>query len=175
LALKLDNEFPPDFFKDVYPAIETYFKDLRKHKLESLECVGQEGCMRRLQLADLASKRTLLLAIKNSNPELNKLKEKEIDKIFKDLTENFRDTEKGETPWNKATSIFNVIGGMGWDYGSEHGQVHYFSDHEHIIPLYTYGVTTMDFDLTLIPNFSDMSRKKAKEAVVDYFGTKKEK
>ncbi len=49
-------------------------------------------------------------------------------------------------PWKKPKTIL-ATAFEGYEYGSERGQVRHITDHNHILPLYDYGVGTYDFKM----------------------------
>lgn len=57
----------------------------------------------------------------------------------------------------------------GYSYGTERGQVRSISDHDHILPLYSYGVGTFDFDLKKVNPMSKLAQAEAEKDVNIYF------
>lgn len=71
-------------------------------------------------------------------------------------------------PWAVSKSIL-ATAMEGYDFGTERGQVRFITDHDHILPLYDYGVGTYDFDLEKVRPLAAMSREKAEDAVNLFF------
>jgi hypothetical protein len=71
-------------------------------------------------------------------------------------------------PWQQPKSILGAAF-EGYAYGSEMGQIKNISDHNHIIPLYNYGIDTYDFKMNKIRPLVKLSQAKAKEKVEEYF------
>lgn len=57
----------------------------------------------------------------------------------------------------------------GYSYGAERAQVRDIGDNNHIIPLYSYGVGTFDFDLKKVNPMAKMAQVKAEKDVNNYF------
>ena len=57
----------------------------------------------------------------------------------------------------------------GYSFGAERGQVRSIKDNDQIIPLYSYGVGTFDFDMKKINPMAKLSQAKAEKDVNIYF------
>lgn len=62
----------------------------------------------------------------------------------------------------------------GYSFGAERAQVRTINDNDHIIPLYSYGVGTFDFDLKKVEPMAKLSQDKAEVHIRSYFETKKQ-
>lgn len=71
-------------------------------------------------------------------------------------------------PWAKNKSIL-AAGFEGYFYGAERGQIRSITDHDHILPLYDYGVGTYDFDLDKVRPMEKVAQNEAEIAVGLYF------
>jgi uncharacterized membrane protein YgaE (UPF0421/DUF939 family) len=71
-------------------------------------------------------------------------------------------------PWLKPVSLLTTAM-EGYAYGSEKGQVKQISDHNHILPLYDYGIGTFDFDMKKVKLMIELAQAKAKDATLDFF------
>ncbi|MBC8147062.1 MAG: hypothetical protein H8E98_03670 [Bacteroidetes bacterium] len=71
-------------------------------------------------------------------------------------------------PWAKKKSIL-LTAFEGFSFGSERGQIKRISDHNHIIPLYDFGVGTYDFDLEKVVSNAKLAREMAEKDVTKYF------
>jgi len=72
------------------------------------------------------------------------------------------------TIWLKKKSIL-AIALEGYSFGAERGQVRIISDNDHILPLYSYGVGTFDFDLKKVNPMAKMAQAEAEKDVNKYF------
>ena len=77
--------------------------------------------------------------------------------------------KKNIAPWEVKKSII-ATAMEGYSYGSERGQIRMPSDHDHIVPLYSYGVDVYDFDMSKIKPLASLSQDEAENAVNNYFG-----
>lgn len=170
LAIKLDNTYPREWINTIYramaglgntnPRVLTFDKKREK-------AIGK---LIRLQLP------TAIAVIHSQgrndflNPEdLAKFNDECYERIASDiLSLQTQTTSKNKVPWNKKKAIFGTAF-EGYAYGSENGQIRYLSDHQNIIPLYSYGLGTYDFDLAKIEGLVQVSQKKSRERVLDYF------
>jgi hypothetical protein len=57
----------------------------------------------------------------------------------------------------------------GYSYGAERAQVREIGDNDHIIPLYSYGVGTFDFDLKKVNPMVNLSQVMAEKHVNKFF------
>ncbi len=121
--------------------------------------------LRTLRTDVLAKTRERLIA----NEDLQDLDDECYNRIATDVVRLYRDiTTRHKMPWNNKKSI--VMTAMeGYAYGSEEGQIRFLSDHANIVPLYSYGVGTFDFDLSKIRGLVTLAQKKAAQEVKKYF------
>lgn len=77
--------------------------------------------------------------------------------------------ENEHKPWSVNKNILMTTM-EGYEFGTGDGQIRYMSDHNFIIPLYTYGVSTFDFDFKkeLMP-LVKLSQEKSRAAIDKYF------
>ena len=68
-------------------------------------------------------------------------------KVSKELVSEYKETTGGFTPWNRDVSVVSALMNS-LQFGFDQGQIESIDDNENIIPLYCYGVDTLDFDLT---------------------------
>jgi predicted acylesterase/phospholipase RssA len=71
-------------------------------------------------------------------------------------------------PWEIRKGI-SVPMAEGYAYGSELGQLRFMSDHNYIIPLYSCGIGTYDFDLDKVKTLVKLSQEVSEKAIEDYF------
>ena len=57
----------------------------------------------------------------------------------------------------------------GYSYGSERNQIKHVSDHNHIIPLYDFGVGTYDFVMKKVKPMEKLAQDEAQKAINNYF------
>jgi predicted acylesterase/phospholipase RssA len=170
LAVKLDNTFPKEWVARVFKLMreqeatmsaQRYFKKVKrglfggilKQKLPFLRRTVDGD-----QVFDLFEEDD----IKSLNmASYDHIAEAVID-IHKSMVERYK------TPWNKKKSI-TALAMEGYAYGSEEGQIRYLSDHLQIIPVYSYGIGTYDFNLDAIMPLVDLAKRKAEQKVVNYF------
>lgn len=181
VALKLDSTFPDDLLKSLYESLEKVYKGkYNRNQTESLTFLLREQKHWTKKLIHLnftswikkdKKKEEInqnLNEILNSNEKLI-FKKEDLDNIFESVLKLHElNTKKNQTPWNSPKSIINTAL-EGYSYGSSAGQIKMLSDHEHLIPMYSFGVGTFDFDLTKISGLVKLSQMKAKEQVAEYF------
>lgn len=171
LAIKLDNSFPADLISSLN----------EKHSNSFIQIINLE----KLIDDDLYSQ--------SSNPNVNAEYEKLITSVRLDLYENYlKDsdiTQKAldrnailklmeqmvkaykknkSTIWLHKKSILSIAM-EGYSFGAERAQVRGIKDNEHIIPLYSYGVGTFDFDMKKVNPMAKMAQEKAAKHVKEYF------
>jgi len=73
---------------------------------------------------------------------------KSINKIIEQWLNEYGESNE-VTPWSERKSIL-ATAFEGYSYGTERGQIRDISDHNHIIPLYDYGVGVYDFDMSKV-------------------------
>lgn len=91
---------------------------------------------------------------------------KAILKLIKQMAEICNNNK--ETIWLREKKIF-AIAMEGYSYGAERAQVRTINDNDHIIPLYSYGVGTFDFDLKKVNPMAKMAQDEAEKDVNKYF------
>jgi hypothetical protein len=195
LALKLDNSFPLSTQSQFYRVCETlrarHGKAIFKHSIilmkESFE--DQKTIERILEelkastnneLIELFSRNnTTIISIVNTLQEtIKKLvpmdegNSKDINYCLKKSAVSMLDkyfVENERTPWSKNKGILNTAI-EGYEFGTGDGQIRYMSDHNYIIPLYNYGVSTFDFNFKekLMP-LVKLANKHSKDALETYF------
>lgn len=196
LAVKLDGNFPPDFLAQVNGEIKNYLRfenemleklddDIFelpriqgfKDKSEQLKAdtYGQldkdyEILIKHMQVRFtqyLNSSKCTSELLEQENPiEVNVSREMVL-KLLKQWIK-FYGKENLIKPWEVSKSIF-ATAMEGYSYGSERGQIRKFSDHNHVISVYDFGVGTYDFDLDKVISQAKMSQSKAREAIHCYF------
>lgn len=57
----------------------------------------------------------------------------------------------------------------GYSFGAERAQVRTINDNNHLIPLYSFGVDTFDFDLKKVKPMAKMAQVMAEKDVKNYF------
>lgn len=114
-------------------------------------------------------------AAKNLSAKKRKRKIRKAQKVDRASVVEFIDAwvkENGKSnyvkPWAVPKSILQTAF-EGYSYGSERGQVRSFTDHDHIIPLYDFGVGTYDFDLSKVRPMAKKAQVEAEIAVHQYF------
>ena len=146
LSLKLDNSFPPEM------------KSLAKGILDDDK--NGKGFMKQIEETDGFLKQKVLqysfgmivgkkLRLKRSfarNIDLMEWPREVWIKIGKELIEEYRQTKRRFTPWNRQV---NAISGLmsSLQFGMDQGQIEDITDNDNIIPLYCYGIDTLDFDI----------------------------
>lgn len=171
LAIKLDNSFPADLISSLN----------KNHSNSFIQIIKLE----KLIDDDLYSQ--------SSNPKVNAEYEKLITSVRLDLYENYLIdsdiTQKSldrnailklmeqmvkayknnkSTIWLKKKSILSIAL-EGYSFGAERGQVREIGDNNHIIPLYSYGVDTFDFDMKKVKPMAKMAQTMAEKGVKNYF------
>ena len=72
------------------------------------------------------------------------------------------------SPWATKKSIL-ATAMEGYSYGTERGQIRDISDHNHIIPLYDFGVGVYDFDMSKIQPMIELAKQESEKHVNDFF------
>ena len=108
------------------------------------------------------------------NTDVNKIKQTKLDnkavnKLIKLWLEHYG-KHNNIKPWKEKRSILDTALD-GFSYGAERGQIKRPSDHNHIIPLYSYGVTTYDFDMKKTKPMAALAIAEAQEAIKNYFAS----
>ena len=78
------------------------------------------------------------------------------------------DKKENVAPWEEKKSIL-ATAMEGYSYGSERGQIRMLSDHNHIVPLYSFGVGTFDFDMAKVAPMEALSQEEAEKHINDFF------
>jgi len=76
--------------------------------------------------------------------------------------------KKNIAPWEVKKSII-ATAMEGYSYGSERGQIRMPSDHNHIVPLYSYGVGTFDFGMGKVAPMEKLAQEEAENHINDFF------
>lgn len=71
-------------------------------------------------------------------------------------------------PWKKPKAIL-ATAFEGYEYGSERGQVRHITDHNHILPLYDYGIGTYDFDMKKVMPMILLAQAQAEQDTSTFF------
>jgi predicted acylesterase/phospholipase RssA len=175
LSLKLDNSFPPEM------------KSLARGILDDDK--NGKGFMKQIEETDGLFKQKVLqysfgmivgkkLRLKRSfarNTDLMEMPQEVWIKIGKELIEEYRQNKRRFTPWNRQV---NAISGLmsSLQFGMDQGQIENVTDNENIIPLYCYGIDTLDFDLTakdMVP-LVNLAVQESEVAVRKYFSENKD-
>ncbi len=188
LAIKLDSQFPPDLLKDVYNAIKEYV-ELQEY-IDSLHLPDDDPVLRTL-LTQLNQKRVLVYSkteiifaeyLANDVLTLNDANKKdELKAIHTQIKKNNKAVEHLvntaiihykkdylSPPWTASKSMLTTAS-EGYAYGSEKGQVQDITDHNHIIPLYDYGIGTFDFDMSKVQPQIRLAQAMAQDKVYNFF------
>ncbi len=170
LSLKLDNSFPESLKNTVW----NYFENDKSGKtLERLtnwqDKLGTITFIKKIK-GDLKLKKAFERVKADEQNNLENLSEVVWIKICKELIEEYKLTKKGFTPWNKQVNAISALMSS-LQFGMDQGHIENIADNENIIPLYCYGVGTLDFDLTskeLLP-LVELANKESKKQVLNYF------
>jgi predicted acylesterase/phospholipase RssA len=173
VAIKLDDTFPKQWITRIYNILSDNLKAMGPVKQLTKE---QRGLLGKLLHANFR------LIFKNQNAaaqgqlldfdDISLLDRKSFEKIAVAIAElHEKMTQKHLKPWNKDKPIF-ALAGEGYSYGSESGQIRFLSDHEQIIPVFSYGITCYDFDMEEIRDLISLAKAKAELQVGDYFEIK---
>lgn len=177
LSLKLDNSFPTDMRNEARNILKNdkegrgLLRDLNEGAGVVKDKIAQYA------FASLLFKKMKLKKAHARNVDslklLNMSKEVWI-KIGKELIEEYRREVRGFTPWNKQV---NVLVGLlnSLQFGFDQGQIESIEDNENIIPLYCYGVGTLDFDLKSddLKPLVKMAVEESEKSVAKYFADAK--
>lgn len=172
LALKLDNSFPTDFMDNINTALAKYIKienELRvlisketeeSQKLEYSNQLDQEF---EKIICIVKSKFSVYFSAKESTLKDRKAIVKIIEKWLDEYGES-----NNIPPWATKKSIL-ATAMEGYSYGTERGQIRDISDHNHIIPLYDFGVGVYDFDMSKIQPMIELAKQESEKHVNDFF------
>jgi hypothetical protein len=173
IAIKLDKTFPKEWVMRMYKIFQLEAVDLGVGRMFDKRI--RKVLANALKVAIETNSKWL----KTDSDKLfdiedvKHLKNLKDDSSFEHVADSVIETyermiKKHRTPWNKQKSML-AVAGEGYAFGSEEGQIRYLSDHEHIIPLFSYGIGTYDFDLNSINGLVELSQKKAKAQTMEYF------
>jgi predicted acylesterase/phospholipase RssA len=175
LALKLDNSFP-DSIKDAC------FEFLRNDKggkiIEQFSNMEDKNALLLFAIKLLNApkiKKSFQIKVNNKNQDfLKDLSNEARVKISKELIQEYKLSISGFTPWNKQKFI---LGGLinALSFGFDQGQIEDISDNENIIPLYCYGIGTLDFDLTAkqMKPLVELANIESERTTISYFANQK--
>lgn len=193
LAVKLDHNFPPDFVAKVHAKIQGFLKSEEKIK-DNVDSELTESDLAKLGKKD-AEYETLINYVKTefavyfenqkanlandlegiTKPKDLKKAEKEAREIDRESIAKFLDQwlkiygrKNYIKPWAVPKSILQTAF-EGYFYGAERGQVRFISDHDHIVPLYDFGVGTYDFDMSKVRPLEKMAQTQAEIAINAFF------
>ncbi len=174
LAIKLDEHFPPDLMEKVNDKIKKYVEQEEQLYALNLPDDDPEIDALRLQLSKDYSKVLLEVEqifaeyiMESDSKQQFKMNLKAIKRLINSAISHYRKKHLSP-PWTQATSILNTAID-GYAYGSEKGQVQNISDHNHILPLYDYGVGTYDFDMKAVIPQIKMAQTEAEKKTLDFF------
>lgn len=105
-------------------------------------------------------------AIREIYKQLDKHDRKAIKRLAKATLKDYRKKQLSP-PWTQCVPIINTAFD-GFFYGSERGQVKQISDHNHILPLYDYGIGTYDFDMSKIQPLVKLAQRMGKKATLEF-------
>lgn len=170
LAIKLDGSFPPDLMARVFRSVHPHVAKL-PFKLGLFENttfpVETDPKSRLAKEQVLLETRKIFEHYIGEKGRKVRLDKKAVENLASDVLKKYV-KESQSKPWEIRRSIFSFIG-EAFSYGSELGQIKYFTDHNHILPLYDHGVTLYDFDLKKVGPMMDLSKEEAEHAVQMYF------
>lgn len=196
-AIKLDEHFPPPLLQNIYRSIEGVLAKVDKnemieiYKLTDMEDPLLTAVIEQLSLGDREVKKvvreqTRLIFADYLRGGERKVKyesdrserraaarqvvrnDKAINRLAKAVLMDYR-KNRLTAPWKHPVAIF-ASAFDGYSYGSEKGQVRQLSDHNHILPLYDYGVGTFDFDMKKVQPMIGMAQIEAYYDTMEFFG-----
>ncbi len=171
VAIKLDGSFPREIVHRAYKSLSVAIETLGPKRFFRQTKKGVYGSLLKRSFKSLCvtvnEKSKLKIFDLKDEPYLGIAAFEHMAETVIQLHDEM--TTKHRTPWNKDKSIVGLAG-EGYSYGSESGQIRFLSDHENIVPLYSYGVGVYDFDLKPIQALVDMAKEKAEARVLEYFG-----
>lgn len=171
LAIKLDGVFPESFIRPIYSKIKTQFGILSAltDKLETLsrntnkEKSAYDLVVHQRNRTQKSVEIKIKEYVESQYPRVFKQKES-IKRIIESVIAFAKDENQNDfSPWNKRKSIFSLIDAF--MYNAEGGNVQRFSDHKNLIPLYSFGVDTFDFDLKAIDDLVKHAQNEAEKQV----------
>jgi predicted acylesterase/phospholipase RssA len=165
LGLKLDNSFPDVIKNETFDLLE---KDKDGKALETLS--NWEDKTAHLTFASRIFRSRKIRQAFENNKGFTALKNEAWVKISKELVSEYKETKHGFTPWNRQ---LNAVAGLmtSLQFGLDQGQIENIDDNENIIPLYCFGVDTLDFDLTAsgMKPLVEMAVEESEKTVMKYF------
>lgn len=171
LALKLDNSFPEDLKAQARDILEQdkLGRRLLKETDESKGLLREK--LSQYAFAAMLFKKLRLKKAHARNAELSGMSREVWVKIGKELIDEYKLTAGGFTPWNRQVNVFaGLMSAL--QFGFDQGQIEEIADNANIIPLYCYGVGTLDFDLTAaeMEPLVKLAVAESERDVLEYFG-----
>jgi predicted acylesterase/phospholipase RssA len=173
LAIKLDNPFPFSWVARIYDQFKEFPDELKMKKFFRKKKKHFFGGILKRRIQFIFSGKKEPKPIEGEDvfeiDDFHTLNIASFDKIAEHVIEVYqKQTKRDLKPWNRQKSVF-AFAGEGYNYGANQGQARYMSDHEHIIPLYSYAIGTYDFDLKSIEPLVNLANRKSYRAVNYYF------
>jgi predicted acylesterase/phospholipase RssA len=172
LAIKLDNNYPTRFIKEFNDKYEPNLKKIINLEQEIDDDIYGTGEPNRytnaeyLKLIELVRLDIYQKFLNDSDVNQKALDKEAILRLISAMLKAFKNNNT--TIWLKKKSIL-AIALEGYSFGAERGQVRTISDHDHILPLYSYGVGTFDFDLKKVNPMAKLAQAEAEKDVNEYF------
>ena len=194
LAIKLDNQYPADFISMLIKKYEKYF-----NIIVDLEGKIHNDIFQKLENAAINITNVNSIKLKKEiffrtiDKEYNNLIELVKNDVYKYYLSESDDTQKSmdkkailnvisemvkayknnkSTKWLIKKSIL-AIATEGYSFGAERGQVRTINDNNNIIPLYSFGVGTFDFNMKKVNPMAKLSQAMAEKDVNNYFSNNK--
>jgi hypothetical protein len=180
-AIKLDRSFPPNYLnslEQIIPKFKVKVDDLMKQieQEEFIEKFSMSGKTLTLDTAEIINMLPIYkfielqfnLQVVPKDKKAIRLDKNTVRKIVKEWYKYYGKYNNLK-PWEIPRPILDIAF-TGYSYGAKRGQIRNMSDHNNIIPLYDYGISTYDFDMDKVKVLVDLAQLKAKEAVENYFG-----
>jgi len=165
LGLKLDNSFP-DIIKD--EAFKLLKADKSGKTLKRLS--NWQDTLAHYTFAQRIFNNLTIRKAFERNQEFTSLGREAWIKVSKELVSEYKDSKSGFTPWNKQVNAFSgLLNAL--QFGMDQGQIENIEDNENIIPLYCFGLDTLNFDITSkdMKPLVEMAVKEADRVVTAYF------
>jgi len=172
LAIKLDNNYPASFINEFYDKYELNLKKIINLEHEIDDDIYGTGEPNKntnaeyLKLIELVSIDIYQKFLNESDVKQKALDKEAILSLISTMLKAFKNNNT--TIWLKKKSIL-AIALEGYSFGAERGQVRTISDNDHMLPLYSYGVGTFDFDLKKVNPMSKLAQAEAEKDVNKYF------
>jgi hypothetical protein len=165
LGLKLDNSFPEVIKQTAFDLLKM---DKGGKTLERLS--NWEDKVAHYTFASKLFKDRKVRRVFERNKASTTLDEAAWVKVSKELVAEYQGTIGGFTPWNRQVGVVSAAMGP-LQFGFDQGQIESIDDNENIIPLYCFGIGTLDFDLTAkeMEPLVKMAVKESEQAVMTYF------